>query len=158
MAKNKDYESMPPWTAKQEKIGKRFIKSIAKWQTKVYELTGGRLWNTFLGCKCAILTTTGAKTGLPRKTPLLYMQDGENIVMVASTGGFSKDPFWYKNIQKNPQVQVQVGAVKKTMTAREATKDECETLWPQLDEVYEGYKEYRARTKGIRKIPILIFS
>lgn len=86
------------------------------------------------------------------------MRDGDNVVMVASTGGFSKNPFWFKNALKNPQVQVQIGKDKKTMIAREATAEEREVLWPKLYDVYEGYKEYRARTKDIREIPIVIFS
>lgn len=158
MAKKKDYASMQAWTEKEEKFGKKFIKKIAKWQTKVFEISGGRLWNTFLGCPCAILTTTGAKSGLERKTPLLYLEDGNNIVMVASTGGFSKDPFWYKNICNKPQVFVQIKSEKKAMIAREATADEREDLWPKLDAIYDGYQEYRARTRGIREIPIMIFS
>ncbi len=158
MAKKKDYENMPAWTEKEERFGKKFIKKIGKWQTKVYELSGGRLWNTFLGCPCAILTTTGAKSGLPRKTPLLFMRHHDDVIMVASTGGFSKDPFWYKNICANPEVTVQIRNDKKTMLAREANDDERQILWPLLDDVYEGYKEYRARTRGIREIPIMIFS
>lgn len=154
----KDYENMGPWSQGQEKFGKFFIKKIGKWQTTVYELTGGRLWNTFLGCQVAILTTTGAKTGEPRKTPLLYLEQGNDVVMVASQGGFSTEPFWYKNILKNPQVQVQIKNRKRTMIARLANDNEKEALWPKLDAIYEGYKEYRARTRGVRVIPIVIFS
>lgn len=157
MAK-KDYDNMGPWSAGQERFGKWFIKKIGKWQTTVYELTGGRVWNTFLGCKVAILTTIGAKTGEKRKTPLLYLEQGNEVVMVASQGGFSTEPFWYKNILKNPVVDIQIGSRKRTMVARNATEEEKELLWPRLDAIYEGYKEYRARTRGIRVIPIVIFS
>jgi deazaflavin-dependent oxidoreductase (nitroreductase family) len=155
---NKDYDNMGPWSQQQEKFGKWIIKKIGKYQTAVYELTNGRLWNKFLGVHCAILTTTGKKTGLPRKTPLLYIEQGKDVVMVASQGGFSTEPFWYKNILNNPEVQVQIGSNKRTMIARLATDEEKEQLWPKLDALYEGYKEYRARTRGIRVIPIVIFS
>lgn len=158
MTNNKDYKNMQPWSAKQEKFGKFFIKKIGKWQTKVYELTNGRLWNKFLGVPCAILTTTGKKTGLPRKTPLLYLSYGKNVVMVASQGGFSTLPFWYRNLKANPVATVQIKSTKRVMTAREATQSEKEELWPLLDGIYEGYKEYRARTRGVRDIPIMIFS
>lgn len=155
---SKDYDNMGPWSVQQEKFGKAFIKAIARWQTKVYEFTNGRLWSTFLGAPCAILTTTGRKSGLTRKTPLLYLKDGDNVVMVASQGGFSTLPMWYLNIIATPQVTVQIGAEVKTMSAREATDDEKELLWPKLDELYDGYKEYRARTRGVRDIPIIIFT
>ena len=156
MAKN--YDDMKPWSAKQEKFGKRFIKRIAKWQTFVYEKTNGRFWNTFLGAPCAILTTTGRKTGEARKTPLLFLEQDNEVVMVASQGGFSTLPFWYLNIKANPTVHIQIGANKRKMQAREASEDEKQALWPKLDAIYEGYKEYRARTKGVPEIPILIFS
>ena len=154
----KDYDNMDPWSERQEKFGKWFIKKIARWQTAIYEATGGKVWKTFLGAPVAILTTTGHKSGEPRKTPLLYLEHGDDIVMVASQGGFSTEPFWYKNILKNPVVQVQVGSRKRTMVARNATDAEKDILWPKLDAIYEGYKEYRARTRGIRVIPIVIFS
>ena len=158
MAKSKNYDDIGPWSDRQERFGKWLIKKIGKAQTFVYEKTGGRLWNRFLGAPCAILTTTGKKTGLPRKTPLLYMEQGDEVIMVASQGGFSTEPFWYKNIKANPVVQIQIGNRKRTMVARTATEQEAEQLWPKLDAIYEGYKEYRARTRGIRIIPILIFS
>lgn len=158
MPKPKDYDNMGPWSEKQEKFGKWFIKKIGKSQTKVYELSNGRLWNTFLGAPCAILTTIGRKTGEKRKTPLLYLEHEGDVVMVASQGGFSTEPFWYKNISANPEVTIQIGGRKRTMIARNASDEEKEVLWPKLDAIYEGYKEYRARTKGIRVIPIVIFS
>ncbi len=155
---SKNYDDLGPWSATQERFGKWIIKKISKYQVKVYELTNGKLWNTFLGAPCAILTTKGAKTGLLRKTPLLYLIDGNNIVLVASQGGFSTLPFWYRNIQKDPNVTIQIGSDKHSVTAREATLEEKEALWPKLDEMYEGYKEYRARTRGVRDIPILLFA
>ena len=154
----KDYDKLGPWTAGQEKFGKFFIKRVGKWQTFVYELTGGRIWKTFLGAPVAILTTTGHKTGEKRKTPLLYLRDEDNVIMAASQGGFSTEPFWYKNICANPEVEIQIGNSKNTMIARHATTEEKADLWPKLDAVYAGYQEYRARTRGIRDIPILIFS
>ena len=158
MAKPKDYENMKPWTDSQERFGKWFIKKIGKAQTSVYELSAGRLWNKFLGADCAILSTIGNKSGLPRKTPLLYLKHGNNIVMVASQGGFSTLPLWYKNLCANPEAIVQIGSEKRTMISRTATDDEKTELWPKLDAIYEGYEEYRARTCGVRDIPIVIFS
>lgn len=158
MSSSNSSQVVKPWTAKQEKFGKLFIKKIARWQTKVYELTGGKLWHTFLGAPCAILTTTGRKSGQQRKTPLLFLLDGDSVVMAASQGGFSTLPAWYLNIKSSPDVQIQIGANKRNMLAREASESEKERLWPMLDEIYDGYAEYRARTQGVRDIPILIFT
>lgn len=146
-----------PFTPGQEKFGEWFIKRIGSMQVWVYEKTNGRLWNTFLGGQVAILTTLGRKSGEPRKTPLLYIEDGNRVVMVGSKGGMSKPPLWFLNLQANPEAQVQVRARKRTMISRVATPEEEATLWPKLDAMYAGYAEYRARCEGVRKIPVIIF-
>ena len=147
-----------PFTPGQEKFGSWIIGKVGGWQTAVYELTGGRLWNTFLGGPVAILTVTGRKTGRVRKIPLLYLKQGDDVVMTASKGGMSKLPVWYHNVVAADTVDIQVGAEKKTYRMREATPEEEIDLWPQLEAMYPDYKEYRARTEGVRSIPILIFS
>lgn len=147
-----------PYTEKQERFGTWFINRIGRWQVAVYELTGGRLWNTFLGAPVAILTTTGRKSGKKRKIPLLYLCQGDNVVMTASKGGMSRLPVWYFNVKAAPSVQIQIGSVKKDYTVREATPEEEAELWPQLEQMYPDYREYRARTAGVRHIPVLIFT
>lgn len=147
-----------PFTPGQEKFGSWLINRLGKLQTAVYELTGGRLWNTFLGGPVAILSVVGRKTGALRKIPLLYLRDGDDIVMTASKGGMSTLPVWYHNVVAADTVDIQVGSEKKTYTMREAEPAEQERLWPRLEEMYPDYKDYRARTAGVRSIPILIFS
>lgn len=151
-------QPIKPYTKKQEKIGSWLISRIGRWQVAVYELSSGRLWNKFLGSPVAILTTVGRKTGIVRKIPLLFLKQGEQVVMTASKGGMSKLPLWYFNVAAQPQVEIQIGAEKKSYTMREANADEEALLWPQLEAMYKDYKEYRARTAGVRKIPVLIFS
>ena len=146
-----------PYSKKQEKFGEWLIKRIGKWQVSVYEFSRGRLWNTFLGGPVAILTTKGRKSGEPRKTPLLYIQDNGRVVMAASKGGMSTLPLWWRNIEADPNVWIQIAGDKREYVARQATADEEKTLWPKLDEIYDGYAEYRARTEGVRHIPVVIF-
>ena len=150
--------TIQPYTPKQEKLGSWIISRVGRWQTTVYELTGGRLWNTFLGGPVAILTTVGRKSGVVRKVPLLYLKHGDNVVMTASKGGMSKLPIWYHNVVAANTVAIQVGREKKTYRMREATAQEETTLWPLLEAMYPDYKEYRVRTAGVRHIPVLIFS
>jgi deazaflavin-dependent oxidoreductase (nitroreductase family) len=147
-----------PYTEKQEKFGSWLINRVGRWQTRVYEMTGGRVWNTFLGSRVAILTTVGRKSGVKRKIPLLYLMQGDEVVMTASKGGMTKLPLWYLNVKAAPVVEIQIGAAKKRYTMREATSNEEEILWPKLEAMYADYKEYRARTDGVRSIPVLIFS
>ena len=126
-------------------------------QTAVYELTGGRLWNTFLGGPVAILSVVGRKSGVLRKIPLLYLKQGDNVVMTASKGGMTTLPVWYHNVVAADTVDIQVGSQKNTYTMREANAEEEVSLWPELEAMYPDYIEYRARTEGIRHIPVLIF-
>jgi deazaflavin-dependent oxidoreductase (nitroreductase family) len=147
-----------PYSQKQEKFGSWIISKVGRWQTTVYELTGGRLWNTFLGGPVAILTTVGRKSGAVRKVPLLFLKHGENVVMTASKGGMSTLPVWYHNVVAADTVDIQIGSDKKTYRMRQATAQEETTLWPLLEAMYPDYKEYRARTEGVRNIPVLIFS
>lgn len=150
--------AIKPYTEKQEKFGTWFINHLGRMQTSVYELTGGRVWNKFLGAPVAILTTVGRKTGKTRKIPLLYLKQGDNVIMTASKGGMSKLPVWYHNVVAAPSVQIQVGAEKKAYTMREATPEEEADLWPKLEQMYPDYREYRARTTDVRRIPVLIFT
>lgn len=145
------------FTPGQEKFGTALIRRIGSLQTLVYELTGGRVWNTFRGGQVAILTVAGRKSGQPRKTPLLYIEDGDRVVMAASKGGMSTAPVWYHNVKANPEVQIQIGARKRTMIAREASPPEEAQLWPKLEAMYPEFADYRARCEGVRHIPVLIF-
>jgi len=149
--------NIQPYTPKQEKFGSWIIGKVGRWQTTVYELTGGRLWNTFLGGPVAILTTVGRKSGAVRKVPLLFLKHGDDVVMTASKGGMSTLPVWYHNVVAAHTVDIQIGSDKKTYRMREANEQEETTLWPLLEAMYPDYKEYRARTEGVRKIPVLIF-
>lgn len=146
-----------PYTEKQEKFGSSLIKKVGKWQTKVYEFTGGRLWNTFLGSPVAILTYKGRKSGATLKTPLLYIEDNGRVVMAASKGGMKKPPLWWINLQANPECEIQIRNRKSKYIARQANEAEEAELWPKLDAMYKGYEEYRARTEGVRHIPVVIF-
>src|SRR2546421_8798809 len=81
---------------------------------------GGRLWNA----PVLLLTTLGRKTGEKRTTPLLYLRDGERIIIVASNGGRDKEPSWWTNLKQNPYSEVQIRGEKKKMLARKATDKE----------------------------------
>jgi deazaflavin-dependent oxidoreductase (nitroreductase family) len=102
-----------------------------------------------------LLDHVGAKSGTRRTSPLLYFRDGEDVVIVASKGGFPQHPAWYHNLMANPDTTVQVGSEKLKVRARRATPQERERLWPVALKQYRGYADYQARSKG-RKIPLVI--
>ena len=102
-----------------------------------------------------LLDHVGAKSGTKRTAVLLFIRDGENVVIVASKGGYPKNPAWYHNLRANPDTTVQVGREKLVVHARDADEDERKRLWPQLDRVWPGYADYRARSRG-REIPLVV--
>jgi len=123
--------------------------------TALYKASGGRIGHRFPGTpKMLILEHVGAKSGRVRSAPLVYFTDGDDIVIVASKGGFPKNPAWYYNLKAHPETTVQVGREKRAVRAREATPAEHERLWPMAVRTYSGYAGYQERTE--RKIPLIV--
>lgn len=145
-----------PYSPFQEWIGSVLIKNAGNMQVWLYETSKGKLANTFLGAPVAILTTTGRKSGKTRKAPVLFLEDGERVLIAATKGGMSKPPIWYLNIVANPDVAIQIGARKRNMRVREADENEQAVLWPKLEAMYAGFVEYRERLAGVRNAPLLI--
>ena len=146
-----------PFTPREEKMGTRVIGLMSRLNTWLYRLSGGRLLGRFPGgAPVLLLTTVGRKSGQPKVAPLLYLVDGPNYVVVASKGGMSHHPLWYKNLEANPHVEIEVGSRKLAMTARTASAAEKQALWPRLVTMYSSYADYQARTT--RDIPVVILS
>lgn len=131
------------------------IKWMSRAQTWLFKKTNGRFGDKFLrGSEVGILTTTGRKTGEPRDVPLLFLQEEQRIVLVASQGGRDTHPMWYLNIKADASVTFQTKRETLSLVAREATDDERDHYWPKLDAMYPDYANYRSYTT--RKIPIII--
>src|SRR5436190_2263010 len=112
----------------------------------------GHIWKE--GSTILLLTTTGRKSGEPRTTPLIYAQDGDRYVIVASKGGAPEHPGWYRNLEKSPDVELQVGDELFPAHARTASGDERERLWRKANEVWPHYDEYARKTD--REIPVVV--
>ncbi len=124
--------------------------------TFVYKATGGRIGHDPPGLpKTLLLDHVGAKSGTRRTSPLVYFSDGDDVVVVASKGGFPKHPAWYHNLVANPDTEVQIGTEHRAVHARVANAAERERLWPLALRTYRGYADYQARSKG-REIPLVI--
>ncbi len=101
-----------------------------------------------------LLTTTGSRSGRPHTVPLLFLEEGERIVVIASYGGRPNDPEWYRNLVADPSVTVEVsGRGREQRTARTAAPDERDAWWPRVVQAYDGYAEYQSRTD--RVIPVV---
>jgi F420H(2)-dependent quinone reductase len=124
--------------------------------TLVYKASRGRIGHTAPGFPTMLLLDhVGAKSGTKRTSPLLYVKDGDNVVIVASKGGFPKHPAWFHNLKANPDTTVQIGSERRSVHARVATPDERERLWPKAVKSYRGYRDYQARSRG-REIPLVV--
>ena len=106
------------------------------------------------GVPTLLLVTRGRKTGLRRRTALIYGRDGDRYLVVASRGGSPHHPSWYLNLAERPDVEVQVGAVGFGARARTATADEKPQLWQLMTAIWPDYDSYQARTD--REIPVVI--
>jgi deazaflavin-dependent oxidoreductase (nitroreductase family) len=111
----------------------------------------GYIWN---GAPILLLTTRGRKSREPKTSPLIFVQDGETIAIVASKGGAPDHPDWYKNLTVDPRVTVQIKGEVYEARARTAEGAERERLWPKAVAVWPQYADYQAATA--RKIPVVI--
>ena len=120
-----------------------------------YRETGGEVGHDWKeGSTILLLTTTGRQSGEPRTTPLIYAEDGDRYVIVASKGGAPDDPGWYKNLAKTPEVELQVLDEVFPARARTAEGEERDRLWRKANEVWPHYDEYQTRTD--REIPVVV--
>lgn len=120
-----------------------------------FRLSGGRIGGRVNGAPCLLLHHTGAKSGKQRVSPLQYMPDGDRMVIVASKGGYTKNPGWYHNLKSHPATQVELPKEGKVaVRARVATGEERRELWPRVVDLYSGYAEYQESTS--REIPVVV--
>jgi len=108
-----------------------------------------------VGNPILLLHHTGAKSGKRRVSPLLYLPDGDRMVIVASKGGYTKHPGWFHNLMANPDSDVELPREGKVrVRARKASPEERDELWPRAVDLYSGYAAYQRSTD--REIPIVI--
>ena len=119
----------------------------------LYHFTGGLIGRRLVDNDMLLLTTRGEATGRPHTVPLLYLRDGESLVVIASYGGRPRHPQWYRNLVRDPSVEVQTGGSRQQMRARTATAAERAAWWPRVVEAYGDYAVYQSRTD--RQIPVV---
>lgn len=131
-----------------------FLKLFSKSHVFLNRATGGRLFNKLSGDEVCFVTMRGAKSGRQITTPLMYVPYGTGVLLVASQGGAPKNPVWYNNLVKHPDIEVTHRGRRMQLRARLATPEEKPALWPICDASYAPYAAYRARTT--RDIPIFV--
>jgi deazaflavin-dependent oxidoreductase (nitroreductase family) len=133
---------------------KNLVKLMTRFHILLYRLTGGWVGGLVSGVPNLLLTTTGRKSGLKRTTPLFFLPDRGNFVVVASYGGNPKAPLWWKNLQADPVGWVEVGDRTFEVRASQASEELKDILWPVFVRHYPQYEHYQERTD--RVIPLVV--
>jgi deazaflavin-dependent oxidoreductase (nitroreductase family) len=132
------------------------IRLIGHLHTWVWKITGGKLGDAFGGAPLLLLTTQGRKSGRQRTTPVLYLEDGDDVIVVASFGGNDANPAWYLNLLSNPQADIVIKGKRRHLIAHEVSTEEKQRIWPRLTALYPNFAIYQQRTR--RDIPVLKLS
>jgi deazaflavin-dependent oxidoreductase (nitroreductase family) len=142
-------------------FARKVIKLMSAANVRVYRLTRGRIggtWRVGAGWKnpvpICLLEHRGRKTGKLRTTPLVYLRDGDRVVVVASQAGRPSHPLWYRNLEADPLVTVQVRGERLPMRAHTASPAERAELWPRLVALYSDYDAYQSWAP--REIPVVV--
>jgi deazaflavin-dependent oxidoreductase (nitroreductase family) len=131
------------------------MRQLMGCHARVYRATGGRIGHRIPGAPpILLLDHVGAKSQKQRTSPLAYIEDGGDVVIVASKGGHPRNPAWFHNLRAHPDTTVQIGSERRPIHARVASAEERARLWPKVVATYGGYGDYQARTE--REIPLII--
>jgi deazaflavin-dependent oxidoreductase (nitroreductase family) len=134
----------PPW----------IVKAWTRLHVFLNRVSGGRLLNSIGGDDVCFVTMKGARSGRTLTVPLMYVPHHDGVLLVASLGGAPRNPVWYHNLVKHPEIAVTHRGRRMKLRARLATPEEKPGLWPLCDQHYAPYADYRKRTA--RDIPIFV--
>jgi len=137
-------------------IALRALNWLTAVHVQSYRLSGGRIGGKLKCAPVLLLDHVGRRSGTQRTSPLLYLADGPDVVVVGSAGGREATPAWWLNLRAAPETTVQVGSERRRVRARVATGEERERLWISLVEMFPDYDVYRQRTS--REIPVIVLS
>ncbi|HEX8075081.1 MAG TPA: nitroreductase family deazaflavin-dependent oxidoreductase [Thermoleophilaceae bacterium] len=127
-------------------LGDRGLRALGKLNVPLYRASRGRLLGSVGRAPVLLLTSTGRKSGQERTAPVLYMEDGDRLVVIGSNAGNERPPAWSLNLKANPEASVQVRGERRKVRARVAQGEERADLWRRMTERYSGFDEYRGRT------------
>jgi deazaflavin-dependent oxidoreductase (nitroreductase family) len=138
-------------------VSRRLLTLVSRFHVFLYRASGGRLGGYFRKtAPVLLLTTTGRKSGKQRTTPLLYVEESGQYVIIGSVGGAPKHPAWYLNLRDNPAATIQIASRRIAVSASTPTAEERARLWLLATQMYSGYDVYQARTS--REIPVVVLT
>ena len=131
------------------------LKAFGKLNVPLYRVSGGRLFGQLDRAPVLLLTTVGRRSGQPRTAPVVYLADGERLVVVGSNAGHERTPAWSLNLEANPLAEVELGSDRRRVHARVAEGEERAELWRKVNDMYCGFDDYRARTTRAIRLFVL---
>jgi len=133
----------------------RLFRVFTQLTAAVFHATHGRIGGTFLGAPVLILHHIGRKTGTARTTPLIYVEEGQDLIVVASRGGSDFTPAWWINLQANPETTVNLrgGEMRRVRAEEVPDGPDRDRLWARAAERFPDYEVARSRTE--RRIPVI---
>lgn len=131
-------------------------KHLSTLHKALYRLTGGRIGRRLVDNDMLLLTTMGRHTGKEHTVPLLYLRDGDDVVVIASWGGRDTHPEWYLNLREHPSAAIQINGTRIEVSATTADPRQRARLWPRILDAYDGYRVDQSRTE--REIPVVILN
>ena len=143
-------------TDTREQLRRFLIRAMSRTHGGVYRMSRGRLLGRVARMPVLLLTTTGRRSGRPRTAALTYFRDGADLVVIGSFGGSDLPPAWWLNLQRDPRGSVLIGGTTSKVTARAATAEEHDRIWPLATTTHPGYARYKERAG--RPIPIVMLT
>ena len=132
----------------------KVFNAFGRLQVRLMHLTRGRVGGKLMGVPVLVLHHRGRKSGQERETPLMYLDDGADVVVVASKGGTDTHPAWFHNLMAMPATEVEVQGKRRRVRPRLAEAEERARLWPRLVELYRPFEQYQSFTR--RQIPVVV--
>jgi deazaflavin-dependent oxidoreductase (nitroreductase family) len=123
-----------------------WLKATGKLNVPIYRLSRGRIFGNIGTAPVLLLTSTGRRSGQQRTAPVVFLADGERYIVIGSNAGNQRTPAWSYNLQANPDAEIEIRGTSKLVRARVAEGDERARLWRKVNEMYEGFDDYDAKT------------
>lgn len=135
-----------------ERKSPSFFRALNTEVVEEFRALGGKVGGQFEGSDLLLLTTTGARSGLPQLSPLMYFTVGEKLLVAGSFDGNDVDPGWVHNLRVNPRAHIEVGTDAYDVIARELPRPERDASYTKIVDIEPGFGDFEIRTRRI--IPV----
>ena len=123
-----------------------WLKATGKLNVPIYRLSRGRIFGNIGTAPVLLLTSTGRRSGQKRTAPVVFLTDHDRYIVIGSNAGNERTPAWSYNLQANADAEIELRGTRKLVRARVADGDERAELWRKVNEMYEGFDDYDAKT------------